>query len=116
MFHPNIYLDGSICLDILQNQWSPIYDVSAILTSIQSLLCDPNPGSPANSEAAQLFLSNKREYNRRVREIVEQSWLAAGEDEEEEEEGEGAAADGGAGAAAPAGAATAAAAASVGGE
>jgi len=55
MFHPNIYADGSICLDILQNQWSPIYDISAILTSIQSLLCDPNPNSPANSEAARLY-------------------------------------------------------------
>ncbi|XP_057519832.1 ubiquitin-conjugating enzyme E2 2-like isoform X1 [Amaranthus tricolor] len=76
MFHPNIYADGSICLDILQNQWSPIYDVAAILTSIQSLLCDPNPNSPANSEAARLFSENKREYNRRVREIVEQSWTA----------------------------------------
>ncbi|CAH8257639.1 unnamed protein product [Arabidopsis lyrata] len=72
MFHPNIYADGSICLDILQNQWSPIYDVAAILTSIQSLLCDPNPNSPANSEAARLFSENKREYNRRV----EQSWTA----------------------------------------
>ena len=45
MFHPNIYNDGQICLDILQNQWSPIYDISAILTSIQSLLFDPNPAS-----------------------------------------------------------------------
>ena len=91
MFHPNVYLDGSICLDILQNQWSPIYDIAAILTSIQSLLCDPNPNSPANSEAAQLFQSNKREYNRRVRECVEQSWLTAGagdEDDDEEDEDE----------------------------
>ena len=32
---PSVYADGGICLDILQNQWSPIYDVSAILTSIQ---------------------------------------------------------------------------------
>lgn len=51
-FHPNIYNNGQICLDILQNQWSPIYDICAILTSIQSLLCDPNPASPANSEVS----------------------------------------------------------------
>jgi ubiquitin-conjugating enzyme E2 A len=76
MFHPNIYADGSICLDILQNQWSPIYDISAILTSIQSLLCDPNPSSPANSEAARLYGENRREYERKVKEIVEQSWNA----------------------------------------
>ena len=38
MFHPNVYADGGICLDILQNRWSPTYDVSAILTSIQSLV------------------------------------------------------------------------------
>ncbi|KAL7170748.1 hypothetical protein ACSBR2_035591 [Camellia fascicularis] len=59
MFHPKIYADVSMCLDILQNQWSPIYDVAAILTSIQSLLCDPNPNSPANSEAAHMFGENK---------------------------------------------------------
>ena len=46
IFHPNVYADGKICLDILQNQWSPIYDIAAILTSIQSLLSDPNPASP----------------------------------------------------------------------
>ena len=48
------FLSG-ICLDILQNRWSPTYDVSAILTSIQSLLDEPNPNSPANSVAAQLY-------------------------------------------------------------
>jgi len=74
MFHPNVYTNGEICLDILQNQWSPIYDISAILTSVQSLLCDPNPNSPANSEAAQLFNENRREYNKRVNTCVEESW------------------------------------------
>uniref|UniRef100_A0A8C1JC49 Ubiquitin-conjugating enzyme E2B (RAD6 homolog) n=1 Tax=Cyprinus carpio TaxID=7962 RepID=A0A8C1JC49_CYPCA len=75
MFHPNVYADGSICLDILQNRWSPTYDVSSILTSIQSLLDEPNPNSPANSQAAQLYQENKREYEKRVSAIVEQSWL-----------------------------------------
>ncbi len=55
MFHPNIYNDGRICLDILQNQWSPVYDVWAILTSIRSLLADPNPASPANNTAAKMY-------------------------------------------------------------
>lgn len=44
---------------VLMNQWSPVYDVWAILTSIRSLLCDPNPLSPANSQAAQMFQENK---------------------------------------------------------
>lgn len=62
MFHPNIWNDGRICLDsnlffilVLQNQWSSVYDVWAILTSVRSLLSDPNPLSPANTEAALLF-------------------------------------------------------------
>ncbi|PFH34907.1 putative ubiquitin conjugating enzyme E2 [Besnoitia besnoiti] len=76
LFHPNVYNDGNICLDILQTQWSPIYDISAILTSIQSLLSDPNPSSPANQEAARLYAENRREYNRRVQQCVNESWAA----------------------------------------
>lgn len=40
----------------------------------QSLLDEPNPNSPANSQAAQLYQENKREYEKRVSAIVEQSW------------------------------------------
>lgn len=83
-----VYNDGQICLDILQNQWSPIYDVAAILTSIQSLLTDPNPNSPANSEAARLYTENRKLYERRVKEMVEKSWQEEGDAAEEEEEEE----------------------------
>jgi ubiquitin-conjugating enzyme E2 A len=75
MFHPNIYADGNLCLDILQNRWSPTYDIAAVLTSIQSLLNDPNPSSPANGQAASLFRENLRDYTERVRETVEASWI-----------------------------------------
>lgn len=39
MFHPNVYATGELCLDILQNRWSPTYDVAAVLTSIQRYAC-----------------------------------------------------------------------------
>ncbi|CAE7450966.1 UBC2 [Symbiodinium sp. CCMP2592] len=48
-----------------------------MLRPCESLLTDPNPSSPANSEAAKLWSENRREYNRRVTEIVEESWAAA---------------------------------------
>lgn len=76
IFHPNVYVDGSICLDLLQSAWTPIYDVGSVLQSIQSLLSDPNPLSPANAEAASLYQTNRPEYERRVREVVEASWVA----------------------------------------
>lgn len=86
MFHPNVYADGSICLDILQNRWSPTYDASAILTSIQSLLHDPNPNSPANNEAAQLYRENRREYEKKVQCIVQESWKDDSDDDDENDD------------------------------
>ena len=69
MFHPNVsYNSGEICIDILKASWSPALKIHSILVSLQSLLNDPNPSSPLNSDAARLFKNNRDEYNRRVRE------------------------------------------------
>jgi ubiquitin-conjugating enzyme E2 A len=56
--HPvlQVYNDGTLCLDIIQEHWSPCHNICSILTSIQSLLTDPNCASPANPEAAQVPL------------------------------------------------------------
>ncbi len=74
IFHPNVYNTGDLCLDILQNRWSPTYDVASILTSIQSLLNDPNISSPANVEAATLYRDHRSQYDKKVKRTVELSW------------------------------------------
>lgn len=76
-FYTLVYKDGNICLDIIQDKWSPIYTVGSILTSIQSLLTDPNISSPANPEAAKLFQTNIKAYNKKVKLCSEKSLEAA---------------------------------------
>ncbi|KAF5803490.1 putative ubiquitin-conjugating enzyme E2, ubiquitin-conjugating enzyme/RWD [Helianthus annuus] len=67
-FHPNVDVFGNICLDILQDKWSSAYDVRSILISIQSLLGEPNTGSPLNTQAAALW-SNQEEYRKMVEKL-----------------------------------------------
>ncbi|KAK9510869.1 hypothetical protein O3M35_005558 [Rhynocoris fuscipes] len=54
-FHPNIDLQGNICLDMLKDKWSAVYDVRTVLLSLQSLLAEPNTDSPLNTLAAELW-------------------------------------------------------------
>jgi ubiquitin-protein ligase len=63
VFHPNVGSEGTICLDLLKDKWSPALAMSKVLLSILSLLSDPNPASPLNAYAATLYTSDRAKYD-----------------------------------------------------
>lgn len=73
IFHPNIdELSGSVCLDVINQTWSPMYDMINIFeVFLPQLLRYPNPTDPLNGEAAALMMREPKAYDAKVKEYVQ---------------------------------------------
>jgi ubiquitin-conjugating enzyme E2 I len=88
-----MYILGTICLSLLNEDdgWRPAITIKQLLLGhlyltciyclfillfslgIQDLLDNPNPNSPAQREAIEVFLNNKAEYRKRIKEQAQKN-------------------------------------------
>ena len=94
IFHPNIdELSGSVCLDVINQTWSPMFDLINIFeVFLPQLLRYPNPSDPLNGEAAATLMRDPKSYDTKVKDYVqryatkEKADEAGSEEDEEEDE------------------------------
>ncbi|KAA8495283.1 NEDD8-conjugating enzyme Ubc12 [Porphyridium purpureum] len=66
VYHPNIDLQGNVCLNILRQDWKPVLTLNAVLYGLQLLFMEPNPDDPLNKDAAELMRNSPSAFRANV--------------------------------------------------
>ncbi|GFG30317.1 hypothetical protein Cfor_02129 [Coptotermes formosanus] len=77
VYHPNIDLEGNVCLNILREDWKPVLTINSIVYGLQYLFLEPNPEDPLNKEAAEVLQSNRRLFEQNVQKAMRGGYVGS---------------------------------------
>ncbi|KAF4529730.1 hypothetical protein B566_EDAN017734 [Ephemera danica] len=89
VYHPNIDMEGNVCLNILREDWKPVLTVNSIVYGLQYLFLvdlvnniykipeEPNPEDPLNKEAAEVLQNNRRMFEQNVQKAMRGGYVGS---------------------------------------
>lgn len=66
VYHPNVDLEGHVCLNILRQEWSAALSISSVVYGLVTLFLEPNTDDPLNKEAAKMMQESPKEFEKTV--------------------------------------------------
>ncbi|KAL1817835.1 hypothetical protein DCAR_0522318 [Daucus carota subsp. sativus] len=70
VYHPNIDLEGNVCLNILREDWKPVLNINTIIYGLYHLFTEPNHEDPLNADAAAVLRDNPKLFETNVRKAM----------------------------------------------
>jgi len=70
IYHPNVDLEGNVCLNILREDWKPVLNLNSVMVGLQYLFLEPNADDHLNKEAALEMSKNREQFLHNVKQSM----------------------------------------------
>ncbi|KAM6498550.1 E2 ubiquitin-conjugating enzyme [Amanita muscaria] len=70
IYHPNVDLEGNVCLNILREDWKPVLNLNSVMVGLQYLFLEPNADDPLNKDAATEMSKNRDTFLQHVKQSM----------------------------------------------